>query len=99
MEKQSQTNLLRTMKSRMGRSLRRSYEHNPMHQIILAKAFDFDVSDIDSNRYVKMMFALVKLTISIIILYNFYVIVGSFFTILFTGCILLLMRLCRKINR
>ena len=54
-----------------------------MHQIILSEAFDFDVSDIDSNRYVKMMFALVKLIISVIILYNFYVIVGSFFTILF----------------
>ena len=87
------------MKSRMGRSLRRNYDHNPMHQIILSEAFDFDVSDIDSNRYVKMMFALIKLIISIIILYNFYVIVGSFFTILFTGCILLLIRLCRNVNK
>ena len=70
-----------------------------MHQIILSEAFDFDVSDIDSNRYVKMMFALVKLIISIIILYNFYVIVGSFITILLTGCILLLIRLCRNVNK
>ena len=97
-EKQSLTNLSNKLKSRMGRSLQTSYEHQPVSQIALVEAFSISVSNIGSNRYVKMIYKLLKLIISTIILYSFYVIVQSSLTLFFIGFILLLIRFCRKFN-
>ena len=97
-EKQSLTNLSNKLKSRMGRSLQTSNEHQPVSRIALAEAFSISVFNIGSNRYVKMMFTLLVLIISTIILFNFYVIVQSFSTLFLTGFLLLLIRFCRKLK-
>ena len=77
-EKHSQTNLMRKLKSRMGRSLQTSHDQHPVHQIALAQAFMISVPDINSNKFVKMFCAFLKLIISMTILYSLYVVLRSF---------------------